>query len=238
MGKIFASFILAAGLIGFGFSIGQGLKKFNRAERTISAKGLAEREVSANVAVWKINFTISSDRIDEVRKQLPDVQNSIQSFLESQGFKAEEISKSSNIRDRQAQDYGGEKGNRFVAAGSYVVTTSHVSQVEKSNQAVDELLKKGIVMTNNQVEYFFTDLNQIKPEMLDDATKNAKEAAAGFAKSMDVEVGSLKSASQGVFSIENPIGSTASGYSEYGSNQNSSLRKKVRVVTQVEFYIE
>lgn len=237
MGKILASFVIAAGLIGFGFSIGQGLKKFNRAERMISVRGLAEREVSANVAVWKISFNVSSDRIDDVRKQLPEVQNSIQSFLVSQNFKAEEISKSSNIRDRQAQDYGGEKGNRFVATGSYVVTTNNVTQVEKSNQAVDDLLKKGIVMTGNQVEYFFTDLNQIKPEMLDEATKNAKEAAAGFAKSMDVEVGSLKSASQGVFSIENPIGSTA-GYSEYGSNQNSSLRKKVRVVTQVEFYIE
>lgn len=216
-----------------GFFIGQGMQKFNRNERTISVRGLAEKEVSSNIAVWKISYNVSSDRLEEVRKNLPEAQKSIQDFLQSSEIQDSEITKGSRIVDRQAQDYGAEKGNRFVANGYFSVTTNNVAKVAAAEQKIDELVKKGIVVTSNQVDYYFTNLNEIKPEMLDEATKNAKEAALGFAKSMDVEVGKLKSATQGVFSIENPIGNENS----YEQERISSLKKKVRVVTQVEFYI-
>ena len=225
--------IVAGAVVLTGFFIGQGLQKFNRNERAISVRGLAEKEVTANVAVWKINYKVSSARLEDVRKNLPEAQIVIQEFLKQHKFADNEIVKGSRIVDRQAQDYGAEKGNRFVANGYFVVTTKNVQQVAESEQAIDELLKKGLVITSNQVEYYFTDLNQIKPSMLDEATQNAKEAANGFAKSMDVSVGKLKSATQGVFSIENPIGDDAG----YDQEKRSSLKKKVRVVTQVEFYI-
>jgi uncharacterized protein len=230
-------FILPVAILGFGFLIGQGLQKFNRNERSISVRGLAEKEVRSNVAVWKINYNISADRIENLREQLPVTQKIIQDFLNTHGFQNSEISKSSNIKDREAVEYGAEKGKRFVANGTYMVTTSKVDEIQKTQQLVDELVKKGLVLTNEHIEFYFTDLNQIKPEMLDLATKNAKEAALGFAKSMDVGVGKMKSASQGVFSIENPIGGSVDG--EYGSGGTaSSLIKKVRVVTQVEFYVD
>lgn len=216
-----------------GYFIGNGLEKFNRNERSISVRGLAEKQVKANVAVWKINFNVSSDRMDQVRMDLPVIQKTIQDFLIENGLDASEISKSSSIKDRQAQEYGSEKGFRFVASGVYKVTSDKVDQVSTAKQKIDELLKKGVVITSDQVDFHFTNLNQIKPEMLDQATVNAKEAALGFAKSMDVSVGKLKSASQGVFSIESPIGDD----SDYSGSQ-SSLMKKVRVVTQVEFYIQ
>ncbi len=231
------SIILAVALIIFGFFVGRGLQKFNRQERTISVRGLAEKEVQANVAVWKIHYNVSSDRIEQVRKELPEVQSALQDFLTRQGFATEEISKTSSIKDRQAQEYGAEKGNRYVASGMYMVTTSKVEKIQQAREHVDELVKKGIVVTNDQLDFFFTNLNQIKPEMLDQATQNAKQAAQGFAKSMDVEVGKLKSANQGVFSIDNPIGSSGAD-NDYGGGSQSSLVKKVRVVTQVEFYID
>ncbi len=215
-----------------GYFIGNGLEKFNRNERSISVRGLAEKQVKANIAVWKINFNVSSDRMEQVRMDLPVIQKTIQDFLIENGLDASEISKSSSIKDRQAQEYGSEKGFRFVASGIYKVTSDKVDQVSTAKQKIDELLKKGVVITSDQVDFHFTNLNQIKPEMLDQATVNAKEAALGFAKSMDVHVGKLKSASQGVFSIESPIGDE-----DYGGSQ-SSLMKKVRVVTQVEFYIQ
>lgn len=225
--------VLAVALIVSSFFIRQGLQRFNRNERTISVRGLAEKEVSSNTAVWKIHYNVSSGKLEDVRKNLPEVQNTIFEFLKGQKFDESEIVKGSRIVDRQAQDYGAEKGNRFVANGYFVITTKNVEQVALSEQKIDDLLKKGLVITSNQVDYYFTDLNQIKPAMLDEATQNAKEAANGFAKSMDVNVGKLKSASQGVFSIENPIGDD----SGFDQEKRSSLKKKVRVVTQVEFYI-
>lgn len=227
------SLILSTSILGFGFFMGKGLQKFNRSERAISVRGLAEKEVLSNVAVLKINFNVSSDKIDDVRRNLPVAQQTVQNFLLKNGFEAAEIVKSSSIKDRQAQDYGGEKGNRFVATSQFTVTTKKVDNAEKTEQKIDELLKAGLVVTNNQTDFYFTDLNQIKPEMLDEATKNAKQAAQGFAKSMDVGVGEMKSASQGVFSVENTIDGGSGG--EFGGN--STLKKKVRVVTQIEFYI-
>ncbi|MES3039261.1 MAG: SIMPL domain-containing protein [Bdellovibrionota bacterium] len=213
------------------FLIGKGLEHFNRDERIISVRGLAEKEVEANIAVWKITFNVSSDKIDDVRTQLPAAQGNIQDFLIKAGFDLKEISKDSNIRDRQAQEYGEGKGNRFVATGIYTIKTAQVKKVEEAVQSLDELLRKGVVITASTKSFYFTNLNEIKPAMLDEATKNAKEAAEGFAKSMNVNVGKLKSASQGVFTIENAIGN--GGYSE----GDSSIDKKIRVVTQVDFYI-
>lgn len=228
------AFFIAIGIAVFGLCISKGLQGFNRAERNISVRGLAEKEVDSNLAVWRINYNISSEKIEDLRKTLPTVQTQILEFLKSNGFDEGEISKGSSIRDRQAQEYGNEKGNRFVANGYYSISTNKVQLVEKTEQKVDELVKKGIVITDNTKNFYFTDLNKIKPEMLDEATRNAKEAANGFAKSMNVTVGKLKSASQGVFSIENPI----TGGDGYGGGGNASLRKKVRVVTQVEFDID
>ncbi len=230
-----SSVVLAIAIIGFGYFVGSGMKNFNRSERVISVRGLSEREVMSNLGVLKINFNVSSDRIDEVRKLLPESQKHIVDFLTQCGFDAAEITRSSSIKDRQAQDYGGDKGNRFVASGQFSVTTQKVEIVEKCDQKIDELLKLGIVITSNQAEFFFTDLNQIKPTMLDEATKNAREAAQGFAKSMGVGVGEMKSASQGVFSVDN----TVDGGTSYEMGMpRSSLKKNVRVVTQVEFYID
>lgn len=225
----FSAAVLSIGMICMGLLVAQGLKQFNRNERVIYVRGLAEKEVESNFAVWKISFLVSSSKLDEVRASFPLKQKIVQNFLTANGFKDDEISKSSSIRDRQAQDYGAEKSDRYVASSTLTVKTNNVKQVEKAVQGVDELLKNGIVMTSNKVEYFFTELNQVKPVMLDEATRNAKEAATGFANSMNVKVGTLKTASQGVFSIENTID---------GDYESSSLRKKVRVVTQVEFYID
>lgn len=228
------SLILSISILGFGFFISDGLKNFNRPQRTISVKGLSEREVKADLAIWKISFNVSSQQIEDVKKQLPLVQNELQSFLLSAGFTINEVTKDSSIQDRQAQDYAVEKGNRFVATGFYLLQTSKVELVEKTQQQLDELVQKGIVITGNKKIYYYTGLNEIKPEMLDDATKNAKIAAMGFAKSMSVAVGKLKSASQGTFTISNLIGQD----DYYDGEQSSSIAKKVRVVTQVEFFIE
>ncbi len=224
------SAIITAAILSF------GIQNFNRNERTISVRGLAEKQVQANLAVWKIKFNVSSDKIEDVRQSLPKVQEQISKFLTDRGFQPNEIAKGSAIRDRNASEYGAEKGNRFVATGYYLVTTSKVDDVDRAEQQVDELVKQGVVITENQKSYHFTELNAIKPEMLDEATQNAKEAAQGFAKSMNVKVGKLKSATQGVFSIENPLGGNDQ-YSQFGEGL-SSVAKKVRVVTQVEFYID
>lgn len=211
-----------------GISLGEGLKAFNRGERTISVRGLAEREVKADLGTWTIRYVASGDRLEEVQQRLPVLQKHVTDFLAREGFTAEEISKGSSLVDKEAREYGDQKGKRFVANAFVALRTSKVDQLQAAEQKLDELLKLGLVITNTDKDFHFTQLNNVKPPMLEEATQNAREAAAGFAKSMKVDVGSLRSASQGVFSIDN----------QDGDRSGSSLMKKVRVVTQVEFEIE
>ena len=234
--SLLQTIIISVAILGLGYFLGNGIQNFNRHERVISVRGLAEKEVDSNVAVWKIQFNVSSNQMQDVKSQLPIAQQAVQDFLIEQGFSPEELTKGAQIKDREAAEYGSEKGMRFVASAYYSVKTDQVAKVESAEQKIDDILKKGVVVTGSQKNFYFTNLNDIKPEMLDEATRNARQAAEGFSKSMSVQVGKMKSASQGVFSVENPLG--AEGGYEYGSSSGSTLKKKVRVVTQVEFYVE
>ncbi|MBL7717012.1 MAG: SIMPL domain-containing protein [Bdellovibrionales bacterium] len=226
--------LICTTLLGFGFLMMLGLKDFNRTERKISVRGLAEKVVDSDVAVWRISYTASGERMEAIQTSFLNAQREVEDFLKENGFSDDEISKTSNLQDRMTESYATGKGARFVASGYHIVTTGKVTQVEKIEQKVDRLLKKGIVLTGSQKNYYFTQLNKIKPQMLDEATQNASEAAHGFAKSMNVKVGALKSATQGVFTIESPMADGENRYGGYGE-RNNTIKKKVRVVTQVDF---
>lgn len=227
--------IISVSVVLSAYFIGHGLQTFNRHEKKISVKGLAEKEIDSDLAVWIIEFNNSAESLEAIRRQYPETQQLIQKYLINNGIQQNEISVSSSIKDRLAQDYDAGKGSRFIANGSFVVTSREVEKIQRAKEGLSELLQKGVVITNDRVQYYFTRLNEIKPEMLDTATRNAKSAADGFAKSMNVNVGQLLSASQGVFSIENSISTSADN--EYSSGDLTSIRKKVRVVIQVEFSI-
>ena len=229
------SFILGAfiflGLATLGYLLGNAAIKFKEYERTVTAKGLSEREFKADVVIWPIQFTQANNDLAELYSSIEANSLEIKNFLEENGVDPSEISLSSPaITDKSAQQYGmnSKAEFRYTALQTVTVYSKNVEGVRKLMGMLSELGKKGIVFTGTnyqmQTEYVFTRLNEVKPEMIEEATRNAREVAQKFAADSESKLGKIKKASQGQFSI-NP------------RDNNNPHIKKVRVVSTVAYYL-
>ena len=164
-------------------------------------------------------------------------------FLADQGIGTSEIDLGViRVVDTQAQEYGGgnRAPNRYIVEQQITVRTSRVDQVAAAAQKTIELLQKGVVLGNNPGEgltYKFTGLNSIKPDMITEATRNARAAADRFAADSGSKVGAIRQANQGVFSIL-PADQAGGGNDQPGFGPDNSIMKTVRVVTSVDYYLE
>ncbi|HSG68354.1 MAG TPA: SIMPL domain-containing protein [Bacteroidales bacterium] len=230
---IVAALIMGIGIAIAGLFISQTLIKARALERYVTVKGLSEREVMADLAIWPVEITIASNDLKQLEEDLLRQTGTIQGFLEDQGFSEEEITIGSpNIQDTRANLYGGNSSGsqyRYVAGRDITIRTSDIKKLHETLEQIPSLISKGIIMGSKnywqQIEYLYTRLNDIKPAMIEEATKNAREAAEKFARDSESKVGKIKSASQGLFSIEN-------------RDINTGHIKKVRVVNSVVFYLE
>lgn len=222
---------LAIGIAMAGFFIGHAIIDFKLFDRYVTVKGLAERTVAANQATLEIQFNYASDNLADLYQGIAKAQQTIKEFLVAQGFAATNISfESVSVTDNQSNGYSSNTNTkRFSANAGVLVTTNNVSLVQQSSQRTGELVQKNIVVTQSNVNYFYTQLNSIKPEMLDEATANAKEAAESFAKNSHSRLESIRNASQGLFTITGLSGNTYSS--------NNSIMKKIRVVTTVQYFL-
>ncbi len=230
--RLAAAVVMALGIVVAAWLLADGLVRFKQFERSVEVKGLAEREVPADTAVWPIAFSEAGADLPALYQTLQDKNAIIIAFLNAQGFKAEEISVSApSIIDRQAQDYGSaELASRLRYTGKSVITV-YTRQVDAVRRAMPELVvlgEKGIALNTgdyeNRPRFLFTGLNALKPAMIEEATRNARQAAEKFAKDSDSTLGKIKRASQGQFSIEDRDPSTAH-------------LKKVRVVSTVDYFL-
>jgi hypothetical protein len=219
------------GLALLGYFISGSITRIKALDRTVTVKGLSEREVPANIAIWPIKFSEADNDLNNLFTALQRKNTIIIEFLKSQGFKDEEVSTSAPaILDRQAQGYIESDRVKFRYSGTSTITiyTEDVDLVRKTMERLVELGKKGIAIAGedyqSQTDFLFTKLNDIKPEMIEEATKNAREVAERFAKDSKSRLGKIKSASQGLFSIDN-------------RDRNTPYIKKVRVVSTVEYYL-
>jgi len=239
--------LVALGLIVGGWALGAQIKATRLNDRYVSVKGLVERRVKSDRAIWSISYKQTGDDLPMVYSRTEADKKSILDFLNQQGLSASEIEIGSiRVVDTQANEYG--NGNRaphrFIVEQQIIVNTPHVDQVAAAAQKTVSLLQKGIVLSNDRSEgltYKFSGLNAIKPDMITEATRNARAAADRFALDSGSKVGAIRQANQGVFSIlaEDP----ESGFSDddsggRGSSADSSLMKTVRVVTSVQYYLE
>jgi len=228
---LFLGVFLFAGLIGLGYIISNGVMKMKSLERTVSVKGLSEREVPADVAIWPIKFNAVNNDLNELFSDIQNKNHLVLGFLKESGFEDGEISVSvPAIVDRQAQGYSDASKLPFRYSGSSTITvySRNVEAVRKTmNKAVD-LGKKGIAIVGQdyetRTEFLFTKLNDIKPAMIEEATRNARDVAQKFAKDSDSKLGKIKAASQGQFTISD-------------RDSNTPYTKKVRVVSTVEYYL-
>lgn len=224
------SLLIAVGIALSGFFVGNALYKAKKSERYVSVKGFAEKVVKANQATWVIAFNYASDDLIDLYKGIAKSQETVRSFFVDEGFDATSIIKDPiNITDNQSTGYNGNtNAKRYSANGSVSMTTNKVDAVQSSSQKTGNLLEKGVVINMSNIQYQFTELNTLKPPMLDEATANAREAAKSFARNAQSEIGDIRMANQGLFTISAPTG-------EGGGE--GSVMKKVRVVTTVEYLL-
>ena len=234
--------LLAFGLIGAGYQVSTTIYKAKLMSNTVTVKGFAERAVKADSAIWNIVFSTTGDNLDLSYDKLNSDGKIISDYLIKNGIKPEDIKiKNVNVVDSLANQYRQkevQKGSRYILTGTISVNSNDVDTVEKSLQSIGILVKDGVVLGGTNVKYSFTKLSEIKPEMLRDATKNARNAAEQFAADAGSKVGSIESATQGFFSIleKDTAGNgddTANSYSA-----TNGIDKKVRIVTTVTYYLE
>lgn len=227
------SAVIALGIVILGFTVHSGIVTFKDRDRIVSVKGLSEREVKADKVIWPLVYKDLGNDPAEMYRQLEKKNQKIVAFLKSGGLTDSEISVNPpTIVDRQADNYGNEIMNfRYKATSVITVTSPNVDKVRALMNRQAELMKQDIAIVgeeyggSNSPSYEFTGLNKIKPEMVEEATKNARITAEKFASDSGSELGDIRSASQGQFSIESRDASTP-------------FMKKVRVVTTLEYTLK
>ena len=234
----FASIVLAFGIAFGGFFPGYYYYQSQLENRTVTVKGLAEMNVKANLALWKIKFKTTGNDLAALQQKMTTDLATIKSYLLQKGFQpAEIIIGRMNTNDLMTNPYRDAKAedSRYILDQTITVRSENVDQTELALREIGSLVAQGIIFDNQDynspISYLFTDLNQIKPQMLEQATQNAKQAAEEFAKSSGSTVGKIKNANQGVFSIlpreQIP-----------GANETDQIEKTVRVVSTVVYYLD
>ncbi|MFY8274310.1 SIMPL domain-containing protein [Pseudoalteromonas sp. SSDWG2] len=228
--NILPAFLLALGLASIGLLMRSAIIDFKAMERTVVVKGLAEQHVQADTAIWPIVFTEAGDKLDEASDALQEKQNAVVAFLKLHGFDDSEISLGQvTVIDRKAQQYGPQDvGLRYLVTANMSVYSQDPAKVRHASSQISELARQGIAIAGdrfaNRIEYLFTGLNEIKPQMIEQATHNAREVAQKFATDSQSTLGKIKSARQGQFSIVE-------------RDSTSPHLKKVRVVSTIEYYL-
>lgn len=222
---------LLTGLILLGYFLNSSVKTFKDYERSITVRGLAEQEHMADVVIWPIQFTIASNSQDEIYQLLDTNADKVVAFLRENGITDNEISIDVPVvTDRQAQRWGGDSSGqfRYVASQAVTVYSSNVEEVRSVMRKVGDLGRQGVIISGDdyqfRTEYMFTKLNDIKPEMIEAATIEARKVAEKFAEDSDSRLGKIKTASQGQFSIDN-------------RDMNNPHIKNVRVVSTIVYYL-
>jgi uncharacterized protein len=236
--------LLALGLIVGGWVLGAQIKATRLSDRYVTVKGLVERKVKSDLAVWPLTYKEAGDDLSLVYSKAESDKKTILEFLADQGIQPSEIELGVvRVVDTQANEYGGSTraARRYIVEQQITVRTSRVDQVVAAAQKTMLLLQKGIVLSTNPgqgVAYQFTGLNSIKPDMITEATRNARAAATRFAADSGSKVGSIRQANQGVFSIlaADQGGDTGEGGGNF--NGDTSVMKTVRVVTSVQYYFD
>lgn len=225
------SAILAVGLALLGVFVYNGINSLAKRDRVVSVRGLAEKEVQADRVIWPLAYKTVGDDLGSVYRDISSANKKIQTFLIKNGIKASDITNGApQVNDLWTNEYRDNVNRqRYNAMSVTTVSSSDVAKVRALMTRTGELLSQGIAIAPNDynypIQFDFTSLNKIKPQMIEQATKNAREAAEKFAKDSESKLGKIKSAQQGLFSIED-------------RDSNTPYIKEVRVVTTVDYYLD
>ena len=223
--------ILAVAILGLGAFFYCAMIHMKDRDRVVFVRGLAEREVAADYVIWPIVFKEVGNDLSAIYETVQGKTQALEKFLVENGVAKEEITNASpDITDTQSELYTSEQRPfRYVVTMCVTVASKNVDKVRELMGKQGELLKQGIAFSEGDFRYrkvySFNGLNAIKPEMIDEANKEARAAAEKFAKDSKSKLGKIKTATQGLFSIED-------------RDENTPFVKKVRVVTNVQYFLE
>lgn len=230
---------IGLGLAFCGAYVSHGISQFQAANRTVTVKGLAEKEVKADLAVWNIAFKTAGNDLESSYSGIQSSQDKITAFLIGKGFSSSEISVAGmQVTDMLAREFGnsGPKPDyRYILRNQIIVRTTQVDKIASTLEASNELVKNGVLLEDlNSVKYFYTLLNSIRPEMLALAAQSARQLAEQFAQDSGSKVGQIRKANQGVFKILPRDGAE----NDFGGEDTSSIFKKVRVVSTIDYVLD
>jgi hypothetical protein len=223
--------LVGMGIASAGWFTAGALRQVRESQRFVTVKGLAERDVDADLAIWPVTFKETGDDLAELQRRVDAKREVVAGYLVEAGFPREEISYAvPRIQDRQT-DNGGQPGRpsgpRYLEQATVIVRSRNVAAVKKAMDRSGQLVGRGVMLAQdweNRPQFLYTGLNAIKPEMIEQATVSAREAAVKFAKDSGSRVGKIRTASQGLFTVSD-------------RDPNSPERKVVRVVTTVDYFL-
>jgi len=222
--------LICLGLTLFGYQLRTSVVRFKEYERVVSVKGLSEREVPADIAVWPIHFTGATSDLTALYSKLEADTKQILAYLAAKGFEKNEITVAApTVTDKLAQRYGGNEQVqlRYTASQAITVYSGKIDLVRSSQNDLAELGKQGIAFGGAEqqgTEFLFTKLNDVKPAMIEEATRKAREVAERFAADSNSKLGKIRSAHQGQFTVND-------------RDSNTPHIKNVRVVSTVDYYL-
>ncbi|RMB12010.1 SIMPL domain-containing protein [Eilatimonas milleporae] len=231
--------LLALGIAAAGWFTGNGIVKARATDRYVTVKGLAERDVQADRAVWSISFVAASDSLDTARKKLLADRRAVLDFLTRHGLTdAETEMQNLRVIDQEARTYtSGQPTNRYLLQQTTLVRTDKVDAIASAAENIGALLDAGVILGNldgydqgRGPHFLFTRLNDIKPAMIAEATANARLAAGQFASDSQTAVGGVRRARQGFFEIQ--PADNAPGLYEPGQ-----IHKKIRIVVTMDYLL-
>ncbi|HUO03650.1 MAG TPA: SIMPL domain-containing protein [Candidatus Binataceae bacterium] len=234
-----------------GWFIGRGFYAWHMSDRYVTVRGLVERNVKADLAVWILAFTATGDDVGKVNQEIEHDNQIVLDFVKARGFSSDEIEPiATRVSDMLANPYRGNNqgGPRYIIRAGLMIRSLKIDLVRQASQMTGDLIKQGIVLGQGTGDsdsavnpsYVFTKLDSIRPSMLADATKSARAVAEQFARDSNSALGPIRHANQGVFQIasrdDQSSGGGEGGWSDSAKEQ-ASIDKKVRLVSTVEYYL-
>ena len=240
-GGIVPAVLLALGLLGAGALVGVNIPRLRTADRTVTVKGVAEREARADLAIWPLRLVATDDDLTAANARLAENAQSVRAFLAAQGLGAgantEVVVQDFTVTDARSNQGSYTPGSRFVIRETIVVRSTDVARVQAAAQRVADLVGAGVVLSSGQEyggggpTFLFTRLDALKAPMIAEATAQARRAAEQFARDSRSGLGGIRSAAEGYFEVL-PRDQAP------GISQESQVVKTVRVVTTVAYGLD
>ncbi|PXW79422.1 hypothetical protein C7451_101490 [Blastomonas natatoria] len=223
--------ILAIGMVAGGYLLGDGLLRAKQADRSVTVRGLAEKDVTADLATWTIAYSAQADDLATAQADIDADTKALRGFFTELGFDGDALQPTGANVSQFNNNYG---STTYTIRQRMSLRTNDIRKAQAAVKRQFDLIRRGVVLEEGSgMAYSFTKLNDIKPRMVAEATKDARASAEQFAKDSGTDVGGIKSATQGYFSVESRDGDSGGSW-----GVSDTPYKKVRVVTTVDFYLD